>query len=159
MERDINEPNNKSKKKKRREWVNMNEDFGNENNSFGVSGKFNELDLPKVLFLQLNRINYLFSSFYSGDPRSALTTEHLMRTNIFGAISVIEPIIINNLSKNESEEYYDEKNKIIKIKTTVRPESTINYMSLINWHSLLNQYLFKTNLLPKKRVSYETGDE
>jgi hypothetical protein len=137
----------------------MIEDFGNENNSFGMSGKFNELDLPKVLFLQLNRINYLFSEFYSGDPRSAMATDHLMRINIFGAISVIEPIIVSNLSEKHSKEYSEEKTKTIKLIPNNKPEGSCTYMSLINWYSLLTQYLFKTNLLPKKRVSYQTGDD
>lgn len=109
-----------------------------------------KLDYTEIIFRQIDRCNFLFTksmrSVYGGTSSAPDT---------YLAVHTLHSLVSQKFSKADKVAYYD---KMMQLGLLYRsPESNFDYQKILLWYDILMFYISNSNLLPRERVSYETG--
>lgn len=115
--------------------------------------KGDRINFASVLFIQLDRINHLFSEIEIFTERGYVVNANTSRA--FAAIKSLDLMMRYKLSEEERKKFENElKEKEIN-KVTITSHG-LQITDCISYLDIVMKYIFKTNLLPKERVTYET---
>jgi hypothetical protein len=115
-----------------------------------------KLDYSNVIFIQLDRINNLFSQVEINERRGEIVAENTSK--LFSAIKSLDLMIKYKIPEKIREEYEKEKQEKYINKLNIWTYG-IEMNVCCQYLDLVMKYIFKTNLLPKERTSYQTGDD
>lgn len=118
--------------------------------------KDQQLSYTELIFRRIDQISYLFATYYSGDIKTASLGESYTKTNLYLALSTLEALIYQRLSKDKQEEFSKERGTIID-EVSERQLRFSNLRVFTYWFNLCLKYLPFTGYLPKKRTAYDTG--
>lgn len=111
------------------------------------------LDYSQIVFRQLDRIGLLMTQTQNQRIRTTAIED------IFSSLNALEALVFFKLSLEDQNKYLAEKEvlNLRYVKIGASAGRVITYEDNFVWFALIMKYLNKSNLLPKERVSYETG--
>jgi hypothetical protein len=118
--------------------------------------KREELDYPSIIFRQLDRINELFCGMSINSERQSIIAHNT--SNAYNAIKSLDSMIKYKLPEKERKEFEDKKQEQ-GINSLVIHKEGIDFKITYSYLDLVMEYIFKTNILPKERVNFTTGDD